>query len=291
MASMQALLEKDKERFLQNMKAAKSPGESVRALEEQLSRILTEYNEDEESIEVKTNAKMLVETLISSAGLLDCDGESIIWSKSQYRKGVFKPKRSVWFVLFIILGLLLLVASFGFLIYFTDTLPPSNNMLIGLGLALLGALFMLFAGLFSAKKNKENREDLYAETIPDPSKTYHILLNSVLTMDRILTQIKNKEVLDQKKALLEEKEEFNKDDLNLLTHLLESAYAEPDNEYAKEVISEISYYLHRKKIEIVDYNGENKEYFDRMPSQNSSTIRPALIMADTVLVKGLAAGE
>ena len=291
MASMQALLEKDKERFLQNMKAAKSPGESVRALEEQLSRILTEYNEDEESIEVKTNAKMLVETLISSAGLLDCDGESIIWSKSQYRKGISKPKRSVWFVLFIILGLLLLVASFGFLIYFTDTLPPSNNMLIGLGLALLGALFMLFAGISSAKKNKENREDLYAETIPDPSKTYHILLNSVLTMDRILTQIKNKEVLDQKKALLEEKEEFNKEDLSLLTGLLESAYAEPDNEYAKEVISEISYYLHRKKIEIVDYNGENKEYFDRMPSQNSSTIRPALIMADTVLVKGLAAGE
>ena len=291
MATMQALLEKDKERFLQNMKAAKSPGESVRALEEQLSRILTEYNEDEESIEVKTNAKMLVETLISSAGLLDCDGESIIWSKSQYRKGVSKPKRSVWFVIFIVLGLLLLVASFGFLIYFTDTLPPSNNMLIGLGLALLGALFMLFAGISSAKKNKENREDLYAETIPDPSKTYHILLNSVLTMDRILTQIKNKEVLDQKKALLEEKEEFNKEDLNLLTGLLESAYAEPDNEYAKEVISEISYYLHRKKIEIVDYNGENKEFFDRMPSQNSSTIRPALIMADTVLVKGLAAGE
>ena len=291
MATMQALLEKDKERFLQNMKAAKSPGESVRALEEQLSRILTEYNEDEESIEVKTNAKMLVETLISSAGLLDCDGESIIWSKSQYRKGVSKPKRSIWFVLFIILGLLLLIASFGFLIYFTDTLPPSNNMLIGLGLALLGALFMLFAGISSAKKNKENREDLYAETIPDPSKTYHILLNSVLTMDRILTQIKNKEVLDQKKALLEEKEEFNKEDLSLLTGLLESAYAEPDNEYAKEVISEISYYLHRKKIEIVDYNGENKEFFDRMPSQNSSTIRPALIMADTVLVKGLAAGE
>ena len=76
-----------------------------------------------------------------------------------------------------------------------------------------------------------------------------------------------------------------------MTGLLESAYAEPDNEYAKEVISEISYYLHRKKIEIVDYNGENKEFFDRMPSQNSSTIRPALIMADTVLVKGLAAGE
>ena len=111
MATMQALLEKDKERFLQNMTAAKSSAESVRVMEEQLSRILTEYNEDEENVEVKTNAKMLVETLISSAGLLDCDGESIIWNKSQYRKDISKPKRSGFFVFFLLLGLLLLIAA------------------------------------------------------------------------------------------------------------------------------------------------------------------------------------
>ena len=291
MASMQTLLEKDKERFLQNMAAAKSSAESVRALEEQLSRILTKFNEEEESNEVKTNAKILVETLISSAGLLDCDGESTIWSKSQYRKDISKPKRSKWFIFFIILGFVLLIASFGVLIILTDSIPPSNEMLMGLGLAFLAALFLLFSGLFSAKKIKQNKEDLYAETIPDPQKTYHVLLNSVLTMDRILIQIKNKEILDQKKTLLAEKEELNKEDLNLLSNLLETAYGEVDNEYAKEVISEISFYLHRKNIEVVDYNGENKEYFDRMPSSNNSTIRPALIMADSILVKGLAAGE
>ena len=73
--------------------------------------------------------------------------------------------------------------------------------------------------------------------------------------------------------------------------MLESAYGEPDNEYAKEVISEVRFYLHRKKIEVVDYNGENRELFDRMPSDTTSTIRPALMMADSILVKGLAAGE
>ena len=291
MITMQTLLEKDKERFLQNMAGVKSSDESVRVMEEQLSRILTEYNEDEENIEVKTSAKMLVETLISSAGLLDCDGESTIWSKSQYRKDVVKPKRSIWFVIFLILGLILLALSCGGLIYFKDSIPPSNEMLIGLGIFLLGTLFMFLSGMFSAKKRIENKEDLYAETIPDPKKTYHILLNSVLTMDRILNQIRNKEILQEKKTLLEEKEEFNKEDLQLLCNLLESAYGEPENEYAREVINEISYYLHRKKIELVDYNGENKELFDRMPSQNTTTIRPALLMADTILVKGLAAGE
>ena len=288
---MQALLEKDKERFLQNMAAAKSSNESVRAMEEQLSRLLTEYNEDEESIEVKTNARMLIETLTSSAGLLDCDGESVIWSKSQYRKGISKPKRSVWFAIFLILGIILLAGAFAVLILLTDTMPPSNEMMIGLGLSFLAGLFFLFSGLSSAKKKKENREELYAETIPDPQKTYHVLLNAVLTIDKTLNQIRNKEVLEEKKALLEEKDEFKKEDLNLLSGLLESAYAEPENEYAKEVISQVRYYLHRKKIEVVDYNGENKELFDRMPSQTNSTIRPALLMADTILVKGLAAGE
>ena len=291
MATMQALLEKDKERFLQYLAGAKSSSESVRVMEEQLSRILTEYNEDEDNFEVKANAKMLVETLISSAGLLDCDGESIIWNKSQYRKGVSKPKRSVWFVIFLLLGLIVLAGAFGFLVYIKDTIPPSIEMIIGLACAFLGALFLFFSGIFSAKKHKENLEDLYAETIPDPQKTYHIFLNSVLTMDRILEQVRNKEILQEKKALLEEKDELKKEDLEFLSNLLESAYGEPENQYAKEVISEISYYLHKKKIEIVDYNGENKELFDRMPSQSSSTIRPALLMADTILVKGLAAGE
>jgi len=291
MATMQTLLEKDKDRFLQNMAAAKSSAESVRALEEQLSRLLTAYNEEEESLEVKTNARLLVETLASSAGLLDCDGESTIWSRSQYRKGVSKPKRSGWFIFFLILGILLLAGSFAVLIMLTDTMPPSNEMLIGLGLSFAASLFLLLSGIFSARKKKENEEELYAETIPDPEKTYHILLNCVLTMDKNLAQIRNRELLDQKKALLEEKDELKKEDLQLLSGLLESAYGEPDNEYAKEVISEVRFYLHRKKIEVVDYNGENRELFDRMPSDTTSTIRPALMMADSILVKGLAAGE
>lgn len=291
MTTMQALLEKDKERFLQNMTAAKVSSESVRVLEEQLSRILTEYNEEEENIEVKSNAKILVETLIASAGLLDCDGESIIWNKSQYRKDISKPKRSGFFVFFLILGLLFLLGALGVYIYFKETIPPSNEVIIGMAVILLGALFLFLSGIFSAKKHKENKEDLYAETIPDPQKTYHILLNSVLTMDKILNQIRNRETLQQKKALLEEKEELKKEDLDLLCNLLESAYGEPDNEYAKEVINDISYYLHKKKIELVNYDGENKDLFDRMPSQTNTTIRPALIMADTILVKGLAAGE
>ena len=291
MATMQALLEKDKERFLQNMAAARSSAESVRAVEEELNRLLSSYNEEEESERVKESAMILVETLSSSANLLDCDGESVIWSKAEYRPGISKPKRSGWFVFFLILAILLFLGAAGVLIYFTDSIPPSGEMLIGLGIAAASLLFIFFSGIFSAGKKKEYEAELYAETIPDPQKTYHALLNSILTIDRILDQLRNKELLENKKTLLQEKEELKKEDIRLISGLLESAYAERENEYAEEVISELKFYLHKKKIDVIDYDGENKELFERMPSQSTGTIRPALVIADTVLRKGLAAGE
>lgn len=291
MTTMQALLEKDKERFLHNMAAAKSSAESVATVEEQFSRILSAYNEEEENERVKSTAVYLVEALSSSAGLLNCDGESVIWSKSQYRPGISKPRRSAWFIIFLLLGILCLAAAGGGLIYYTDTMPPSDEMMIGLGVAAAAALFLFLSGIFSAKKKEENRQELYAETIPDGEKTYHILLNSVLTMDRILEQVRNEELLENKKALMEEKDSLKKEDIQLLSDLLESAYGEGNSEYAKQIVSEVKFYLRRKNIDVIDYDGDNRAFFDLMPSEVSGTIRPALVIAGSVLRKGLAAGE
>lgn len=291
MATMQALLEKDKERFLHNMAAAKSSAESVAALEEQYSRILSAYNEEEESERVKNTAVYLIEALSSSAGYLNCDGESTIWSKSQYRPGISKPKRSGWFVVFLLLGILCLLAAGAGLIYFTDTLPPSDEMIIGLCVAAAAAFFLFLSGIFSARKKEENRQELYAETIPDGEKTYHILLNSVLTMDRILEQVRSEELLESRKALLEEKDSLKKEDIRLFSELLESAYGEGGSEYAQQIISEVKFYLHRKNIEVIDYDGNNRDLFELMPSESTGTIRPALAIAGSVLRKGLATGE
>ena len=291
MATMQALLEKDKERFLHNMDGAKSSAESVRTVEEQLGRILSAYNEEEENERVKNTAAILIESLSSSAGLLDCDGESTIWSKSEYRPGISKPKRSGWFAFFFLLGFLLLLAAGAGLVYFTDSFPPSNEMIIGLSAAAVASLFLFLAGILSAKKKEENRQELYAETIPDSEKTYHILLNSVLTMDRILERVRNEDILENRKALLDERENLKKEDIRLYSELLESAYAESDSEYARQIISEVKFYLHQKKIEVVDYDGDNRDFFELMPSEVSATIRPALVIGNEVLRKGLAAGE
>ena len=291
MATMQALLERDKERFLHNMAAAKASAESVLAVEEQLNRIILAYNEEEENERLRNMAVYLIKSLSSAAGFLNCDGESVIWSKSQYRPGISKPKRSAWFTIFLLLGILCLAAACAGLIYFTDTWPPTNEMIIGLSVAGVAALLLFLSGIFSARKKEENRQELYAETIPDGEKTYHILLNSVLTADKILEGVRNEELLENKKALLEERDELKKEDIQLFSELLESAYAETDNEYGRQIISEVKFYLHRKNIDVVDYDGNNRELFELMPSEVSGTIRPALIIAGTVLRKGLATGE
>ncbi len=291
MTTMQALLERDKERFLHNMAAAKSSAESVAAVEEQLKRILSAYNENEENERVRNTAVFLAEALSSSAGFLDCDGESVIWSKSQYRPGISKPRRSAWFPIFLLLGILCLGAAGAELIYLTDAFPPSDEMIIGLALAAAGAFFLFLSGICSARKREENKQELYAETIPEGEKTYHILLNGVLTMDRILEQVRNEELLGNKKALLEEKDGMKKEDIQLLSDLLESAYGEAESEYGRQIISEVKFYLHRKNIDVVDYDGNNRDLFELMPSKNKGTMRPALVIAGTVLRKGLAAGE
>ena len=90
--------------------------------------------------------------------------------------------------------------------------------------------------------------------------------------------------------MLDEKDGLKKEDIQLYSSLLESAYSQGDDEYAKEIVNDLKFYLHKRKIEVVDYNGENKEYFERMPGEAMATIRPALLFNKEVLRKGLATG-
>ena len=290
MSTMQTLLEKDKERFLHNAAAVRSSAETVRLVEDELGRLLTLYNEEEENEKIKQTAMILIQALSAAAGLLDCDGDSVIYTRSQYRPGVSKPKKSAWFFLFFIFGIILLIGGCGAAIYLTDTLPPSEELLISLGILAASALFLFLAGLFSARKKSENQQELYAETIPDPEKTYRILLNEVLTMDKILEQLRKEELLAERQALLSEKDGMKKEDIQLLTNLLEATYTD-DSDQAKETVSELKFYLHRKNINVIDYNGDNAELFEKLPGSENKTIRPALTIGDQVIRKGLATGE
>ncbi len=291
MDTMQSLLEKDKERFLHSAAAARSSKETVRCVEEEFGRLLRFYNEQQENDELKKTAMFLIEAYSASAGLLDCDGESVIWSKSQYRPGISKPKRSAWGWVLFLLAVALLAGAGAVFYYLTDILPLDQMKIIAFSLIGAAALFLFLSGLLFSKKKTENKEELYAETIPSPEKTYHVLLNCVLKMDRILEEEGNRLLLEEKKALLDEKEGMKKEEIRLYSSLLESAYAQGDEEYARQMISDLKFYLHKRKIEVIDYDGNNARLFEKMPGAGVSTLKPALLMGEEVLAKGLATGE
>ena len=90
-------------------------------------------------------------------------------------------------------------------------------------------------------------------------------------------------------------------ELELLFRLLEDAYGRRgEDEQAEEEISQIRFYLHRKGIEAVDWNGDadgqngaegRGGWFDMMPAFKSGTIRPALVSDGKLLKKGLASAS
>ena len=75
---------------------------------------------------------------------------------------------------------------------------------------------------------------------------------------------------------------------SMLSRLLELLYGRKEDPQAAEMIGEIRYYLHRKRIEAVDYTPEHGNWFDVMPSSARETLRPALVQEGVLLAKGLA---
>ena len=56
------------------------------------------------------------------------------------------------------------------------------------------------------------------------------------------------------------------------------------------IVIDVKFFLHARGIEAVDYTDEHRNWFDRMPGKKNETLRPALVMDDVLLKKGLASG-
>ena len=76
--------------------------------------------------------------------------------------------------------------------------------------------------------------------------------------------------------------------MELLSTLLENAYAEPGGASAGERISDIRFYLHTKQVDVLDYTADTAYAFEKMPAAQDMTIRPALVAGSRILRKGLA---
>jgi len=290
MNSMQMYLEKDKERFLNNLAKTLNKAAALKEVRNELDRILYSYNEQDLSDAQKEAASFMIQSVKPAFSALEADGEATVFTREEVNGKKEEAKRSVFFTVFLFLGLLCSLASLGYIYiayvqYAKDYYPWAL-----FGGVFLASLFLLLAGIFSKKKPAKERKQYYAEMHIDSEKVYQSVFATILVIDKQLEELQIRESIALKKQMQEGGSGVDDNEIELYAQLLESAYADRDNPLSQEFVSQLKYYLHKHHIEVVEYTKENKGYFDFMPSEAVSTIRPAFLLDGTILKKGLASG-
>lgn len=284
-------LEKDKERFLQRLSSVSGAERVIQICEEELNRILLQFNEANTDKRTGEEAWYAMQTARAALPLLDTAGEAQIYNLAS-RQEERKVSRSVTLPLAAGIGstaggALLLALGAGHIAALT--LFPVSALLLIAG---MGGIFL--AGRKSADGTiPQVPGEVIVKSETDSEKVYHSLSMMLNVVDHNLEEVSRKAALsapgsdipglsDQGASLLK------KDELQLLSGLLESAYSRPEEAYARDMISEIRFYLHRRGVELVEYSSDTDSLFDRMPAPSDRTIRPALKSGTLVLVRGLA---
>ena len=287
MPTMQSLLEKDKERFLNEINGLRSAETLIKKVDAELGRLLFLYNEKEESDSVKTAAYSIMQSLRASASLVDSVKEAKLYSYTALNEEKEKKKISPKMWIFLGIGLGCGAAAVILLLMSVRAVQLVINLPL-FAVLLAAALVCIFlAGLTAHGRTRKPKSEINVEIEYDADKIYRHLYSCTLTADRMLEEIRTQETIEKRKTLENEKKDIDPHEISLLAQLLEDAYAQRDNDFSTEVIQHIKYYLHNRNIDVLD-EGEHA-WFDSLPGEGG-TVRPAIVMDQTVLKKGLVAG-
>ena len=277
------LLEKDRERLKGRLSAAGGPEEAAVICEDEINRVLMQYNEQAPSDVIRRAASAFLTTVRYALPLIDSSGEI-----QTYERTLPKEKKNAagWAALAIGAGFS--AAAAFFLMTATAAMSP-----VGLVLLAAGLVGIFIGGLkFGRNRGAAPRVEQIIEVHPDPDKIYRNLTGYLTAVDRCLEDVQIDELRDKEQAAPEVsgRMALPEDELQLLSGILEAAYARGDSPDAQSVISNIRFYLHKKGIEVIEYSEENARYFNKMPSRVQGTLRPAILQDNTVIVKGLTGG-
>ena len=284
---LQDLLKEDKEMLLENMAKDRAP-EAVRALlENELDRIAyrcSEGTKDElKAVSFQSYLRILKNTLpfISSVS------EVREWKRNTSASSASKKARPTA-VFAAIAGLALTVIP-----VITAMLSKSGELSFKMLLiTLAGAVCLFLGGLFLKPKAKTSKAEaeLKQEFLTDPATVYQSLWGAFIITDKCIEDDLASYDLHREKSAARS-EGLSEDEIELLSGLLETAYArrgQEDPAGNEEIISAIRYYLHNNNIEIADYSKEQESRFEILPSKTAGTIRPALVSGSRLIKKGLA---
>ena len=279
------LLEQDKERLLQRLESAGQPQEAIRIMEDEVSRILYKYNQDCQDERVSEEALYSLQTVQAALPLADSAGQV-----SAFLRTSAGPRKQAGAGSALPLTASVVMAAAAVLVM---VFAGKGSMLTCLLIALLLTAGSLGLAFYAGRKSgnapaRPAAGEQYYEVSLDSNKLYHSLLAIQTVVDRNLGEVENASRLTRADSA-EIRREADTPQLNLLADLLEQAYTQREEEWAEEIISEISFYLHRKGIDTLDYSPDRSKWFDMMPAQSDGTLRPALVEDGVLLKKGLAA--
>ena len=318
------LLEQDQERFLTRLAQADTPERTVTEIEEELNRILLQYNETCTDERMREAALHAFQTARAAAGLVDSGGEIRVYERTLTAgsgsgrllsgTGGGKPGLPMT-VSKPFLGPLAAGAASSVIGALLFIMAPESIRPFAAALMIVGGIVLFWAGTrFGAGKGTPVKRDQIFESKPDPDKIYRRLHTRLTVIDQTLEDVRLSAEADTETPLLTGKEAGLPDEvrlsaeadtetplltgkeaglpdeeLQLLRGLLETAYTQNDRDAADASISDIRFYLHKHGIDVVDYNVETAKWFNLMPSKGQGTLCPALVKEGTVLIKGTAA--
>ena len=283
-----SLMEADKDMLLGSLRADRSPAAAQTALEKAIDRLALRYAEQCPDREVADAAQLTLRTLRGALPLTGAVSEVKRWEMTA---GHAAPRKwtpaalglltvGAVLILAVMLGLLITGGRLSGALAFLEALLP----------AALGAAALFFAGVKYSQppKAKADAPAVREEFLIDPDKVWHDLRGMLLMADDALGRLKVQAQSRRDAAATPAGCSLDGRTLELFANLLENACA-LDGPEAREMSESIRFYLHGAGVDAIDYAPDTAALFEFLPAPASGTLRPALVMGDKVVKKGLAA--
>ena len=278
--TMTGILEENKEQIIRQLDTAATPDQARPVLEAVLDRMLYRYNENCTNDRTREAAAGYLRTARFAVPLIDSVGDVRVWERSSLGNGK-KTNLQPLFPVFLAIGTACAAALILTQLRDLIMIPAVLVLLIGAGVS------FFLAGRFSRARVWSGKREQRTECILDSDSVYRTLHSVMMVIDQSLDQIEADERFAQAEAEVSTSAVYSEADLSFYAGLLEALYSR-DSEYAFEKLAELRYFLHTKNIDVVDYSEERATWFDKMPSSERGTLRPALASGGHLLRKGLA---
>ncbi|MBR3228022.1 MAG: hypothetical protein IKF68_05710 [Erysipelotrichaceae bacterium] len=284
-------LGKDKEKLLTSFAQAQTPEAVIPLVEAEFDRLLYEYNENELGDHERRYVSGMLQTARMAAPFLECLGETKIWE--QGGKLLNDEKKRIRFIAVVLLfaGIFLSSAVLIAISGIDRVLEEMARMPVLIAGSILGVVCLFAAGFLFVKRNKAtySEKQLKAENRIDAGKVYQAMHSILMIIDRNIDELTSAEKAEKLKDEKKDIYTYDSDELELYGDLLE-AYRSKDGEYALDQLSKLSFYLHKKDIEMLEYSDDKRSFFDMIPGERNETVRPALLKEGHLLKKGVVSG-